>query len=147
MAPSRLETTLSGATENIICALAAIIGTSPRNSAAIPTRVDHCVFTGLATSIDGQTGTGYDFADFLLGVPQQTSIQYSPSQYNFVSNGWDAYVNDDWRIAANLTLELGLRYEYAGPFTETNNRIVNLDPNSNFTSVMPVEPGQNGYPT
>jgi hypothetical protein len=100
------------------------------------------VFTGLATSVNGATGTGYDFADFLLGIPQQTSVQYSPSAYKFAANGWDVYVNDDWRIGANLTLNLGLRYEYAGPYTETHNQIVNLDPNSNFTSVAPVEPGQ-----
>ena len=100
------------------------------------------VFTGLATSINGAIGTGYDFADFLLGVPQQTSIQYSPAEYNFVSNGWDLYFNDDWRLGANLTINLGLRYEYAGPYTETHNRIVNLDPNSNFTAVAPVQPGQ-----
>ncbi|HXZ42587.1 MAG TPA: carboxypeptidase-like regulatory domain-containing protein, partial [Terriglobales bacterium] len=38
------------------------------------------IFTGLNTSqiIGGQpvAGTGYDFADFLLGLPQQTSVQY-----------------------------------------------------------------------
>jgi hypothetical protein len=100
------------------------------------------VFTGLATSINGQVGTGYDFADFLLGIPQQTSIQYSPAEYNFAANGWDLYFNDDWRIASNLTIDLGLRYEYAGPYTEANNRIVNLDPNGNFTAVAPVQPGQ-----
>jgi hypothetical protein len=100
------------------------------------------VFTGLATSINGATGTGYDFADFLIGVPQQTSIQYSPASYNFVANGWDLYFNDDWRLGANLTVDFGLRYEYAGPYTETHNRLVNLDPNSNFTAVAPVQPGQ-----
>lgn len=102
-------------------------------------------FTGAATSINATTGTGYDFADFLLGIPQQTSIQYSPAEYNFVSNAWSLYVNDDWRITSNLTVNVGLRYEYAGPYTEEHNRIVNLDPNSNFTSVETVQPGETGY--
>jgi hypothetical protein len=102
------------------------------------------VFTGLATSINGAVGTGYDLADFLSGVPQQTSIQYSPSRYSFSANGYDAYINDDWRLAASLTVDLGLRYEYIGPYTETNNRIVNLDVAPGFTAASPVQPGQVG---
>jgi hypothetical protein len=30
-------------------------------------------------------------------------------------------------MRANLTLNLGVRYEYVSPLTEMNNRIVNLD--------------------
>ena len=100
------------------------------------------VFTGLATSINGAADTGYDLADFLSGVPQQTSIQYSPSSYHFVANGYDAFVGDDWRIRGNLTLNLGLRYEYIGPYTETSNQLVNLSAAPGFTAVVPVEPGQ-----
>lgn len=100
------------------------------------------VFTGLATSVNGASGTGYDLADFLLGIPQQTAIQYSPEKYNFVANGWDLYLQDDWRLGANLTLNIGLRYEYISPFTETHNRLVNLQPNSDFTAVTPVQAGQ-----
>ena len=41
------------------------------------------VFTGLNTSeiVNGipVAGTGFDFADFLLGLPQQTSVQYGNS--------------------------------------------------------------------
>lgn len=102
------------------------------------------VFTGLATSINGVDGTGYDLADFLSGVPQQTSIQYSQGEYHFVANGWNLFVNDDWRIGANLTLELGLRYEYVGPYTETDNRLVNLSAAPGFTAVTPVQPNQSG---
>ena len=43
-------------------------------------------FTGQATSELGANGlpiqgTGFDFADFLLGMPQSASIQYSPAMY------------------------------------------------------------------
>lgn len=88
--------------------------------------------------------TGYDLADFLIGVPQQTSIQYSPNHYSFAANGWNVYFNDDWRVTANLTLDLGIRYEYIGPFTEAHNQLVNLDPATDFTAVVPVQPGQIG---
>jgi hypothetical protein len=102
------------------------------------------VFTGLATSLNGAAGTGYDLADFLSGIPQQTSIQYSPGEYSFSANGWNLFVNDDWRIGANLTIDLGLRYECVGPYVEAQNRLVNLDAAPGFTAVSPVQPNQTG---
>ena len=89
------------------------------------------VFTGLNTAqLDSSgnrvTGTGYDFADFLLGLPQQTSEQFGVGNH-FRGNYWDLYAQDEWKMRANLTLNLGVRYEYVSPLTEINNRIVNLD--------------------
>lgn len=89
------------------------------------------IFTGLNTSeiVGGQQvpGTGYDFADFLLGLPQQTSVQYGENNYHFRGNSWDLYAQDEWKLRGNLTLNLGVRYEYVSPFTEINNRLANLD--------------------
>lgn len=109
------------------------------------------IFTGFATALDGNPqlnpDTGYDFADFLLGLPQQTSIQSNQGgddSYNFRSNAFDFFGQDDWRVRSNLTLNLGVRYEYNGPYTEANNRIVNLDVAPGFTAVEPVQPGQAG---
>ena len=117
------------------------------------------VFTGLNTSAPGSAGpsagSGYDFADFLLGLPQQTSVQYGCSaagvcggvgddSYHFRGNSWDVFAQDEWKLRGNLTLNLGVRYEYVSPFTETNNRIVNLDIAPGFTAVAPVQPDQNG---
>jgi outer membrane receptor protein involved in Fe transport len=105
-------------------------------------------FTGFATALyvngQEQTGTGSDLADFLLGLPQQSSIQFGTNAYNFRANSYDFFAQDDWRIRANLTLNLGLRYEYNGPYTETKNQIANLDVSPGFTSAVPVEPGQTG---
>jgi trimeric autotransporter adhesin len=89
------------------------------------------IFTGLNTSeiLGGQpvAGTGYDFADFLLGLPQQTSVQYGENNYHFRANSWDAYAQDEWKLRGNLTFNLGVRWEYVSPFTEINNRLANLD--------------------
>ncbi len=105
-------------------------------------------FTGFATAqyVGGieQPGTGSDLADFLLGLPQQSTVQFGADTYNFRANSYDFFAQDDWRMRANLTLLLGVRYEYQGPFTEANNQIVNLDVAPGFTAAMPVEPGQTG---
>src|SRR5262249_10361509 len=59
--------------------------------------------------------TGSPFADFLLGYAQQTSLQFGAEDYQFRANSWDLFVQDNWRAGKNLTLNLGLRYEYVTP--------------------------------
>jgi hypothetical protein len=110
------------------------------------------VFTGFATSqystgnTQPVTDTGHDFADFLLGFPQQTSLQSGTNSYNFRANAFDFYTQDDWRFRSNLSFNLGLRYEYNGPYTEAQNRIANLNVAPGFTAAVPVLPGQPGFP-
>ena len=95
------------------------------------------IFTGL--------NTGFDFADFLLGLAQQTSVQFGNNNYHFRGNSWDLFVQDEWRLRGNLTLNLGLRYEYLSPFSELNDHIVNLDLPVGFTAPpVPVQVGQAG---
>jgi hypothetical protein len=89
--------------------------------------------------------SGYDFSDFLLGLPQLTSVQFGNNNYHFRGNSWDLFVQDEWRLRGNLTLNLGVRYEYFSPFSEENDRIVNLDLPVGFTSPpVPVQVGQSG---
>ena len=49
------------------------------------------------------------------------------------------YVQDDFRIAHSLTLNLGLRYEYAPPWWERDNKLSNYDPTTN--SLIPATNG------
>ncbi|HYK58388.1 MAG TPA: TonB-dependent receptor [Bryobacteraceae bacterium] len=88
-------------------------------------------FSGLTTSLIGTDGqpvanTGFDFADFLLGFPQSASLRYGSDNNYFRS--WSAawYAQDDFRVLPNLTLNIGLRYEYFAPYTELYGNLANL---------------------
>ena len=106
-------------------------------------------FTGVATSaVDANgrpvTGTGYDLADLLLDYPQSSSIQYSGLSDYFRQNQFNAYVQDEWKARPNLTLTLGVRYEYFSPIFEKYDRMANLDIAPGFTSVAVVTPNTTG---
>ena len=108
-------------------------------------------FSGLLTSElnaagNPIAGTGFDFADFLLGQPQSSSLQYGDDNYYLRSwaTGWHA--RDDWRLSRGLSLNLGIRYEYFAPYTELYGRLANLDVSPGFTGVSVVTPGEAGLP-
>ncbi|MGA3011169.1 MAG: carboxypeptidase regulatory-like domain-containing protein [Terracidiphilus sp.] len=78
-------------------------------------------FTGLYT--------GSSLGDFLLGEPQETSIDSSASKSYLRENVWDAFATDDWRARPNLTLNYGLRYEFFAPYTEKYGHLAMVDTN------------------
>jgi trimeric autotransporter adhesin len=90
------------------------------------------------------SGTGSDFADFLLGLPQATSERFGASSTYFRSWGYVAYAQDDWHMIPQFTLQYGIRYEATTPPVEINNRIANLDVSPDFTAAQVVTPGQSG---
>jgi hypothetical protein len=104
------------------------------------------VFTGLYTGggLGGSTGSNLDFADFLLGLPQQASVQYGPGRVSVNGRSMSLFVQDDWRKSAGLTFSLGLRYELLWPFTEGQGEMVNLDVAPDFSAVAPVIAGHSG---
>jgi trimeric autotransporter adhesin len=90
-------------------------------------------FTGAAS--------GNDFADFLLGVPTASSLALGNADKYFRQSLTDAYLNDDFRVIANLSLKVGVRWEYESPITEKYGRLVNLDIPPDFSSATPVIAG------
>jgi len=91
-------------------------------------------FTGAAA--------GSDFADFLLGIPDTSSIAFGNADKYFRESVYDAFVNDDWRIGPVFTLNAGVRWEYGAPITELYGRLVNLDIAPGFAAVAPVVAGR-----
>lgn len=101
------------------------------------------IFTGGFTKEPGAGGiasSGSSLADFLLGLPQQTSLQAPYQKAYLRAITYDAYAQDDWRAFPNLTLLYGLRYEYFSPYSEKDDRLATLDTGNNFSLVATVLP-------
>ncbi len=83
--------------------------------------------------------TGYGLADFLLGMPYTSSKQLATNDYlrNWATAG---FVQDDYRVARGVTINVGLRYEYFAPDTEKYGRLTNMVLNSSQTEAALVTP-------
>jgi hypothetical protein len=106
-------------------------------------------FSGLLTSdFDAQglplNGTGFDLADFLLGFPQTSSVRYGSADTYYRTAVYNLFAQDDWRLRSNLTLNVGLRYEFLSPVREKYGRMANLDIAPWFTGAAVVTPGSRG---
>jgi hypothetical protein len=76
------------------------------------------------------TFTGYSYADFLYGLPR-TSSRLNPAP-RYTASNLDAgfFLQDDFRLTKDLTLNLGLRYDLNPPYTEHNDRMFGFDPST-----------------
>jgi len=72
--------------------------------------------------------TGYAFADALLGNFRSYSEGGDDPLGFFRFTQYGGYVSDTWRAQKNLSLEMGLRYEYQQPIYTQGNNITNFDP-------------------
>ncbi|MGI9071541.1 MAG: carboxypeptidase regulatory-like domain-containing protein [Bryobacteraceae bacterium] len=98
-------------------------------------------------TFDG-TETGIDFADFLLGAPQnynQCSQQFLDSRSRYGA----LYIQDSYKAKPNLTFNLGLRWEVSMPWYDTQGKIETIVPGLQSTQfptaprgwVVPGDPG------
>ncbi len=78
----------------------------------------------------GSTGqfTGVDFADFLLGIPNQTFYDVVSQDNDGISEHYHFYAQDEWRVSPKLTLSYGLRYELHPGYYDKGGDIGNFDP-------------------
>jgi len=99
-------------------------------------------FTGLYSTGGAPPAgrSGADIADFLLGLPQQASLQVGTTT-RLRQRSLALFVEDNWQKGSKLTFNLGLRYELALPYVEINGRMANLDVTPGFTAAAPVLAG------
>ncbi len=74
--------------------------------------------------------TSYNLADFIFGLP--STIQLGNNLVtNLRQHVHALYIQDDYRVNSKLTLNLGLRWEFATPIWERDNNWTNFDPTTN----------------
>jgi Carboxypeptidase regulatory-like domain len=82
----------------------------------------------LNTAQVSPTGTiGLPYASFLLGLPDSYEVD-SPAIARLGKHQLGFYVQDSWKVTRNLTLELGLRYDFSTAGKEQYGRYNNFDP-------------------
>ncbi len=73
------------------------------------------------------TFTGFAFADFLLDQVAQKGKGGGAAPFTQIQHRIGIYGQDDFRVTNNLTLNLGLAWEFTSPLVEKDNRQSNID--------------------
>ena len=84
-------------------------------------------FSGRFTGLNGRWENA--LADMLLGFPTRYQ-QDSNTVFNIYQRMYFGFVQDDWKITRKLTLNLGIRYEFATPPRERDYKWANFDPSA-----------------
>jgi Carboxypeptidase regulatory-like domain len=71
---------------------------------------------------------GYGLASAMLGTPDSGQFTVGPS-LALLQTAYNWYLQDDYKLTRNLTLTLGMRFEYQTPFKERYNQLAYFDPN------------------
>jgi len=95
-------------------------------------------YGGGYSNAGGSTVSDTYWADFLFG----TTNAYSLANFyvaHLTQNTHNLYAQDDWKARPNLTLNIGLRWEYGSPYADLYNRVSNFDPGTQ--TVLTTTPG------
>jgi len=81
------------------------------------------------------TATSTELEDFFAGLPFKSSVEVGNPTLNLHNWEYAFFVQDDWRLTRNLTINGGLRYEYRSVVGEDHNLLGNFDPNAGMVQV------------
>ena len=82
---------------------------------------------GLGTYTFSGQYSGNSVADLLLGYPSKASRALGDSRNPMFNSVYALYVQDDWKLSKNLTLNLGLRYDLQSPLRSADDRLVSMN--------------------
>ena len=102
-------------------------------------------FQPIATSNVGAAGTGYGFADFLLGYETQSQGSVTLAETRFRATSQAYYIDDTWKIHPKVSINYGLRYEYTPPFLDLTGSLVNFQ--MPFVDTTPNVADMSRHPT
>ena len=100
--------------------------------------------------------TGNNVADFLLGYCSTCTGAFGSSRSLYTSPTIAPFIDDNWQMSSKLTLQMGLRWEYLGPWHEQNNQegsfdaatgkiAFNVVPSNLPAQLVPLIINQNGF--
>src|SRR6185437_13564539 len=72
--------------------------------------------------------TGQEFADFLIGAPNNTFYDVVQSDNDGQTMHYQAYAQDQWKVTDRLTVSYGLRWEFHPAYHDPSGNIGNFDP-------------------
>jgi hypothetical protein len=81
--------------------------------------------------------TGNALANLLLGVPTNALRLSGDTRRDFRTRTSSFYIQHEWQLRPNASVNAGLRYEYQTPFHEANNRVSNFDPAMGRLTISP----------
>ena len=70
--------------------------------------------------------TGYSFADYMLGMISGTRSAGALGEGWYRATSQAYFIQDTWRMRPNVTLDLGLRYEYTPPWLDVKGEMMNI---------------------
>jgi hypothetical protein len=73
--------------------------------------------------------------DYFAGIPGKGQVLVGDPTRHIHNWGYAGFAQDDWRIAKNLTINLGVRYELNTVIKEANNLLGNFDPSLGVVQV------------
>jgi len=80
--------------------------------------------------------TGQGITDFLLGLPANQELE-SLDIAHIYRDGLNFFMGDTWRTTRRLTINYGVRYEYASPLYERDNHVTNFNPSTGALFTIP----------